>query len=120
MPATSYDIIIEQGATFTLNLLYRDDAGTPFDLTGYSARMQVRETFASETALLSLSSSAGGGITLGGAAGTISIEASDEATAAIPTRQSIYGVYDLELVAGDGKAFRLLQGNAEVRPEVTR
>lgn len=118
MPATTYDIVIEQGATFALNLVYRNDAGTPVDLSGYSARMQVRETFASDSTLLALTSAAG--ITLGGAAGTINIEASDETTSAIPIRQIVWAVYDLELVPPNGKALRLLQGAAEIRPEVTR
>lgn len=118
MPATTYNITIEQGSTFTLQLAYKTPAGAAVDLTGYSARMQVRETYASDTPLLSLTDASG--ITLGGAAGTIVIEASDESTAAIDTRQTIWGVYDLELVPPNGKAIRLLQGAAEIRPEVTR
>lgn len=119
MPATTHDIIIEQGATFTLQLVYKTSAGVAVDLTGYSARMQVRESYPADTALLSFTS-AGGGITLGGAAGTILIEASDETTAAIDTRQTVWGVYDLELVPPDGRAIRLLEGAAQIRPEATR
>ena len=120
MPATNYDIIIEQGATFTLQLVYKTSAGVAVDLTGYSARMQVRESYPAASPLLSFTSAASGGITLGGAAGTILIEASDETTAAIDTRQTIWGVYDLELVPPDGKALRLLEGAAQIRPEATR
>ena len=120
MPATTYDIIIEQGATFALHLRYRTSAGALIDLTGYTARMQVRESFDSSTAMLSFTSAPGGGITLGGALGTIDIEATDEATAAIAVRQQVWAVYDIELVPPDGRAIRLMQGQAEIRPEVTR
>ena len=120
MPATTYDIVIEQGSAFTLSLRYKTAAGALVDLSGYTARMQVRESFDSATPLLAFTSSPGGGITLGGSLGTIDVEASDEATAAIATRLTLWAVYDLELVPPDGKAFRLIQGQAEIRPEVTR
>lgn len=38
-----YDIILQQAATYTLPISYRDSAGTPIDMSGYSARLQVRE-----------------------------------------------------------------------------
>jgi hypothetical protein len=38
-----YDIITQQGVTYDLPIAYRDVAGTPIDLTGYTARIQVRE-----------------------------------------------------------------------------
>ena len=42
MAAGIYDIIIEQGATFTLSATWKDSAGAAINLTSYSARMQVR------------------------------------------------------------------------------
>ena len=38
-----YDIILQQAATYDLPISYRDSAGTPIDLSGYTARLQVRE-----------------------------------------------------------------------------
>ncbi len=38
-----YDIILQQAATFDLPISYRDSAGTPIDMSGYTARLQVRE-----------------------------------------------------------------------------
>ena len=38
-----YDIILQQAATYDLPISYRDSAGTPIDMSGYTARLQVRE-----------------------------------------------------------------------------
>lgn len=114
--AGQYDITIQQGATFQLPLVWKDGDGLPVNITGYTARMQVRRTHGSDTAALSLTS-AGGDIVLGGVAGTIDITASATATAAITFRS---GVYDVELEDGSGVVTRLIEGNVDVTPEVTR
>lgn len=103
-----------QGANFDYSLTWRTN-GTAVNLTGYSARMQVRETYDSTTPVLSLTS--GSGITLGGTAGSIILEATATTTAGVPSGQY---VYDLELVTGGGYVTRLLEGNFTVDPEVTR
>lgn len=111
-----FDITINQGATFELTITWKDSAGTAINLTGYTARMQVRETYSSSSTIISLTN--GAGITLGGAAGTVAILISATTTAALTAPFS--GVYDLELVSAGGVVTRLLQGAATVSPEVTR
>lgn len=103
-----------QGASFDYSLTWQTN-GTAVNLTGYSARMQVRESYDSLTPVLSLTS--GSGITLGGTAGSIILDAHATVTATIPSGQY---VYDLELVTGGGYVTRLLEGNFTVDPEVTR
>jgi hypothetical protein len=112
----SFDLTINQGATFELTVTWKDSAGTAINLTGYTARMQVRETYSSATSVVSLTN--GAGIPLGGAAGTIAIVISATTPAGLPAPFS--GVYDLELVSAAGVVTRLLQGAATVTPEVTR
>jgi hypothetical protein len=112
----SFDLTINQGATFELTITWKDSAGTAINLTGYSARMQVRETYSSTSSVVSLTN--GSGITLGGSAGTIAIVISATTTAGLTAPFS--GVYDLELVSAAGVVTRLLQGAATVTPEVTR
>lgn len=90
-PAT-LNLTCYQGATFDYQLTW-NLAGTPVNLTTYSARMQVRQTYDSTAVALSLTS--GSGITLGGTAGTIFLEASATTTAGVASGQY---VYDLELV----------------------
>lgn len=103
-----------QGASFDYTLTW-NLGGSAVDLTNYSARMQVRASYDSHTTVLSLTS--GSGITLGGTAGTIFIEANPTTTAAIPSGQY---VYDLELVTPGSAVTRLVEGTFTVDPEVTR
>jgi len=116
MPAAIHNILIEQGSTFKLNLTWKDSEGVPVDLTGYTARMQVRPTVESADVLLNLST-ATGEITLGGAAGTIAAVASAQQTSLIGGRRA---VYDLEVEASNGVVTRLLQGAVAISLEVTR
>ena len=109
-----YNVTMYQGATFDLSLTWNVNS-LPVNLTGYTSRMQVRSSFASDTAILNLTS--GSGITLGGTAGTILINATATTTAGVATGQY---VYDLELVSGGSAVTRLIQGTFLVDPEVTK
>lgn len=111
-----YNLSIQQGATLAVAVTWKDSNDVPVDLTGYTARLQVKETY-DGNAVLSLNTS-NGGIALGGTAGTINLAAAATATAALAAPFS--GVYDLELVSGSGVVTRLLEGAATVSPEVTK
>jgi hypothetical protein len=115
MAATTYDILIEQGATYSQVITYKDN-GVAVNLTGYTARMQVRATLEAATALIELTT-ANGRIALGGAAGTITLSISATDTEALTSGR---GVYDLELVSGSGIVTRLLQGVCTISRNVTR
>lgn len=110
----TYNITCPQGATFDKTFSVALD-GVPKDLTGFSAALQVRETFDSTTPVVSLTN--GSGITLGGVLGTINVIVSSSATSAIPAG---YYSYDLEITSGAGVRDRLLEGKFVVTPEVTR
>lgn len=102
-----------QGSTFNKTLTYKID-NVAVDLTGYDARLQVREFHYSEDPVVSLVS--GNGITLGGSAGTINVLLSASETEELNAGNY---VYDLELVVS-GTVTRLVEGNFVVTPEVTR
>lgn len=110
------DLNCYQGASFDYTLTWQTN-GAPVNLTGYTARMQVRDGYDGATAVVSLTS--GSGITLGGTAGTIALALTPTVTAAIDATPSGQYVYDLELVNGSAVT-RLVQGNFIVSPEVTR
>ena len=114
MKPGKYNFVCPQGATFSKQLTWEID-GDPVDLTTYTARMQVREKYSSTNPTVSLTTE-NGGITLGGDEGTIDIDISSTATAAIVAKEY---VYDLELVSSS-VVTRLIEGKFIVTPEVTR
>lgn len=106
-----------QGETFDRTFTWKTGTpAVPVDLTGCSARSQFRAKIDAPDVLLQLSSD-DGSIVLGGAAGTIRYRLSAAATAALAWRSA---VHDLELTFPDGTVRRLISGQAEVSPEVTR
>ncbi len=117
MTAARHDIVVEQGTTFTLEVAYEQPEGSPVDLTGWSARMQVRQGHASTSAVLDLTSLAGS-IAVDGTLGTVTVHAIATVTAALPA--PFLGVYDLEIASPDGTVIRLLEGSCRITPEVTR
>jgi hypothetical protein len=112
--AGKYDIVIEQGATFSRVITWKDSSNNPVDLTGYAARLQIRPTIGSGEPILTLTD--GGGIELGGLAGTIALTISATQTAALNFSTANY---DLELVSGE-TVKRLLRGSATLDEEYTR
>jgi hypothetical protein len=116
MIAGRYNIVADQGSTFERGLVLKDAAGVLWDLTDYTGAMQVRTQFGG-TVVLSLSTAgANPGITLGGTAGTILLEASATVMAAITPATYFY---DLELTSSAGEVIKPVRGDFTVRPEVT-
>lgn len=115
MSAGIYKMLCEQGATLNYAMTWKDSSGTPVNLTGFSAAMQVRESKSSDSAILTLSTS-NGGIMLGGATGVITLLASASQTSALAEGQY---VYDLEINTGS-TVVRLLEGAFVISGEVTR
>lgn len=111
-----YDITIYQGATFSRMLTWKDANNVAINLSGYTARLQMRTSQDAAAPFITLTTE-NGGITLGGAAGTITLTISAATTAAI-TESS--GVYDLELVTSGGVVTRLIEGDVLLSKEVTR
>jgi hypothetical protein len=87
----------------------------PVDLTGYTARMQIREKVTSETVLETLTTS-NGKILINNTAKTISMILSAATTEAYTWKT---GVYSLEMEK-DGVVVPLLYGSVAVEREVTR
>jgi hypothetical protein len=125
MPAGRYNLLIEQGATFEIELQYKDSNGAVVDLTGYSGRLQIRPSIGSPTAYLCLSSSLnadGTGLNFSGSNGTTPPVSGSIGVYISATTSSMLtfntGVYDLEIASGSFVT-RLLQGNVQLSKEVT-
>jgi hypothetical protein len=89
---------------------------SPVDLTGYTARMQVRAKLADTTTLLEITT-ANSGIIIDNTLKTIALNVSATDTAALTWTT---GVYSLELVSALGVVSTLLTGNITVKQEITR
>lgn len=110
------NLTIDQGSTYVLELSITETSGAVSDLTNVTeVRMQIRRQASSGTPLVSLTMT-GGDITIDTVLGTVTVTITATATAALA--QS--GVYDVELVYGDGTVERVLQGRADLSLEVTR
>ena len=110
MSAGKFNVTIDQGSDFSLKLTVKE-AGVVKNLTGYSARAQLRTTptaaAVSATFTCTVTDATGGVLTMGMPYGT---------TADVSPGKYYY---DLEVYTGS-VVQRLIQGNATVRAEVTR
>ena len=112
MSAADYNLIVDQGSEFAVEFTLKED-GSVKDLTGYSARAQMRKIKTAST-----------------------VAATFTCTIAIPTNGVVKMVldnattknlaagryfYDLEIhTASDAIVTRIMQGEVEVTQEVTR
>lgn len=112
-------ITIYQGETFPLPVQYlQEDEETPVNLTGYTAKMQIR-TSATETDPLVDLSSDEGEITIDTTTGTVTATISAEKTAALPA--GFKGRYDLFIFApGATVAEVLVFGPVAVQARITQ
>ena len=115
MTAGIYNTTIDQGSVWSVVLVYTDSNNVPVNLTGFTAAMQLRQNYNSDTAALTLTT-ANGGITIVGATGTVTISATATQTGALDPG---FYVYDLELISG-ANISRLIQGQLTVAEQVTR
>ena len=112
MAAGTYNFTLEQGSTFSRQITVQENS-TALNLTGYTARMQMRSTHDSSTIALTYTST----IASPASNGKINLSATATQTAAI--EEGIY-VYDLEIESSGGVVTRLMEGKVTVTPEVTR
>jgi tRNA threonylcarbamoyladenosine modification (KEOPS) complex Pcc1 subunit len=117
MSAGYHHFIIEQGATFGQTLTLKDSSDSLINLTGYtSAEMDLRETPESSSEVLTLTT-ANNRVTLGGSAGTVTLSISAADTANLTAGD---GVFDLEVVDGSSRVYRILEGTYTIRRNISR
>ena len=107
-----YNLTIVQRETFSLVATWRDSADAAIDLTGYTAAMDIVD----DTGTVLIDVGVDGTITLGGAAGTVTVTIPAATTATFAA--GAYR-YDLFLTSGGGQATQLLKGSVVVEASVT-
>lgn len=116
MPAGQEDLVIEQGAEFRNRWLVQG-----FDLTGYTAAMQIRKSVKESTTQFDLTTE-NGGITItplidSTPDSAVDIHITDDATAA---NVESSGVYDVKMIPPNGEDWFLVRGKVKYIAEVTR
>lgn len=115
MPAGVHNFTIEQGATWSRDLTIKNPDGTPMNLTGFSARMQVRKDVDANTTLVELSTT-NGLITVTPLLGKLTLTLDAASTGSLTKG----GVYDLEIISGGGEVTRIIEGQVVLKKNVTR
>jgi hypothetical protein len=123
MIAGIYNIFIEQGTSFTrlIEIEYPDPDDLtimlPYDMTSFSASMQIRRTIDSTTPQITLTNSNSRiEIQPGGVDNAIRLNLSAADTKSLTSD----GVYDLEISDPGGNVSRILRGTVTLSLEVTR
>lgn len=117
MEPTQVDLTIYQGATFRRTVVWlTGEPPTPVDLTGYTARMQIRRKLKDRDFVIELTTENGRISITRPDEGLINLLISATDTAALSI---LSGVYDLELEYDD-EVVRLIEGAVTISPEVTR
>jgi hypothetical protein len=122
MAAPVYNTTVERGSTFQLTVTYKDASSAVVNLTGWTFRMQVRESQSASTTVL----------TSEGGSPTISIDETNKATGVLifsvtPTNTTAISpstlttaYYDIEIQkTSTGEVRRILQGKLNISPEIT-
>jgi len=116
-PAT-INLTIYQGSTFTKDYIWKvGEPAIPVNLTGYTAKMQIREKISEATILIELSTENGRILIPNPIEGHFSFLISATDTSMLSFKNA---VYDLELYSPSGVVRRLFGGSVTLSPEVTR
>jgi len=123
MSAATYNLFIDQGSDFAIDLVIKEN-GSTMDLTNYSGRGQLRSAHESTTIAgyfkVTKTNPTGGALKVEIPNGdwTDSEGTAQQGSKDIPAGQY---VYDLEIFTNaDAVVKRIMQGTATVNPEVTR
>ena len=107
---------VDQNATFTFEVQYtEEDEVTPIDLTGATAKMQVRDTKGGSKLAFTLTSPSGG-ITIDGPNGKLTIKITPTQTNKMFYPKS---AYDIMVVDSNSNKVKLLEGFMTLSRSVT-
>lgn len=124
MAAGNYDLHIEQGANFELEVFIRDSNGSGQDLTGHTFRGKIKRKFEDVASVVDFTFSVLDQ-SQESTRGRLRINLTALQTSGISlgakgiTRADVQMIYDIESVNGTGVVKRWLQGSAFISPEVT-
>jgi uncharacterized protein YndB with AHSA1/START domain len=106
---------VDQNATFSFVVEYKDDNGNAIDLTGASAKMQVRDVKGGTKLAVTLTSPSGG-IVINGSLGKVTVTLTPTQTNKLFYPKS---VYDIMVVDSNANKIKLLEGFITLNRSVT-
>jgi hypothetical protein len=131
MSAGKFSFTIEQGATTDFEIIFKDSTGTPVDLTGREAAMQIRNAKNGTTLFASLTSSLGNTYTKASGSSFLSLSGSSLTNPLSSGSIGVYighavtndftfsdAFYDLE-ITNDQERIRLVEGKVKNTEQVT-
>lgn len=107
--ATTANLVIDQGATFTTTINLTNDDGSEKDLTDYTVSSQIRKSYYTNTYTAFSTSKVD-------LTGEITLSLTATQTSALKAGRY---VYDLEITSSE-ETVRVIEGIVTVTPEVTR
>jgi hypothetical protein len=132
MAAGKHTFILEQGTTFDIRVDYKNNNGTPVNLTGYSARMHIRPQPTADTIYCRITGTptadgtkiittpVSGSVTLPATSGSLGLYISAYSSSLFTFTE---GYYDIEIYSGSGVTeyvTRILEGKIKVTKNTTR
>jgi hypothetical protein len=108
--ATKANLVIDQGATFSVSIDIMDDDDQVIDLTGYTGAAQIRKHFTS-------SNSVAFTVTTAPVDGVVTLSLTANQTSGLIAGRY---VYDVELTNSSNVISRVVEGIVTVTPQVTR
>jgi hypothetical protein len=107
---------VDQNATFSFIVEYKDNDGLPIDLTGATAKMQVRDTKGGAKLAFTLTSPSTGGITITPLLGKLTIKMTPTQTNKLFYPKSSY---DIMVTDSNANKIKLLEGFITLSRSVT-
>ena len=122
MAAGNYDFIIEQGATFSKQITWKDSTGTPINLSSYTISGKIRRKSTDQNQVAAFTCTKAD---QGTSPGVFTISLTAAVSATLPTKagstaekELLACVYDVIATSGS-EVYRLLEGIVKISPAVT-
>ena len=113
--ATIKHLTIDQGTTYSLTITVSDANANPLDLTGFTARAQLRKSYGA-TSYTAFTVTIDDDPTTG----NLTIKLTDAQTTLLKAGRYVYDVEIVSPVVDGSEVTRVLEGIITVTPEVTR
>ena len=113
MTALKYTVKLNQGETSSLIFPILDEFGAPVNVTGWTAKSQIRSAPGIPTVLYEWSATAGN-LTVSGSSVTLRVPAADSSGWTWTSAE-----YDLILIDLNGNVYRIAEGPVQVDPATT-